>query len=157
MKNNSIYCPICGLKSEKEFGKISCLDCNSLFKVLPEGEVKLIKANKLDIWSVIIAAAFPIGIVVLFFHDRSSLDLNSTQKMVIGLMMLLYPLISFLYMISRNLEEDLIFGLYSKFFRKKLSQQNKGKIIAFYITFVTNIIGLVLIVWSIVERIVRNL
>lgn len=149
-----IHCPVCGLKSKKEFGKISCLNCNSLFKVLPNGEVDLIKPNRLDSRAIIMAFAFPIIITSFFYDSILSLELNSTKKMIIGLMMFFYPLLSFIYMISRNFEDELIFGLYEKFFKRELSQQNKGKIIAFYITFTANIIGLVLIGWSIIEKII---
>lgn len=149
MTNKSLHCPVCGKSNKEKYGMNICVHCSSLFEVLPSGKVRLIKRKKFDVGILLLSVSSTI-IIFSFFSDKLfALELAANDKLVIGLILLLYPLFASIYMMMRGFTEEatMLFVLYGIFFKRKLYQQDYGRILAVYITLITNILGVILIIW----------
>lgn len=145
-------CPVCNKKNKKVNGKIFCLHCGSVYEVLSNKEVCLIKRKKFDYEALLLAVFFPIATALYSSYKLSIFEMINEHKIVLGLILLFYPLFNLLYLVPRGAYEggELLFVLYKYFFKQKLHVQDLGRILAFYITFLMNISGVVLILWSII-------
>ena len=136
-----VKCPVCGREKDSNYGKFICTYCKSRFEYKADGKIILIKRNKFDysifLTSLIFPLIFLFGFANIDFHFR---DIN----ILAGFFMLLYPLLILIRQIYYRFDTTIL-DLYYKFLKKDLVKEDIGRKIGFYLTFVTNIGGIVLI------------
>jgi predicted nucleic acid-binding Zn ribbon protein len=148
----TINCPVCNEEKEVSQGKFICSKCRSILEYNLGGQVLLIKRKKFDYITFFGSFIFPIGLIVLFFSNTARNNFYIDNELFSGLVMIFYPIIISLRQLFHYDEKNFFFlSLYLSFFKKQLNKEDTGRIIAFYITFITNLIGVALIILSIVK------
>lgn len=142
----NVLCPICQKEKDVNNGKYICSNCDSKFEVYENGNIELIKSNKFDYWILFLSLTIPLLFIGFLVHELYTDKFNFSSWQDLGFVLLFYPILIMLRQLFFNVEMYNLIGLYIEFFKGQLHKQDGGKIIGFYVTFVTNITGLILIV-----------
>jgi uncharacterized integral membrane protein len=147
-----VNCPVCKKGKDIDFGKFICSDCKSKFEYQPNGKIVLIKRNKFDYWTFILSLIFPIMFIVLFMDNVARDNFYLLNGIFPGLIMIFYPLIITIRQVFISGADSVtLLNLYVNFFQKELYKEDIGRIIGFYLTLITNLIGLVFIIIYIIK------
>ncbi len=147
-----VNCPVCKKEKDIDFGKFICSDCKSKFEYQSNGKIVLIKRNKFDYWTFILSLIFPIMFIVLFMNNVARDNFYLLSGIFPGLIMIFYPLIITIRQVFISGADTVtLLNLYFSFFQKKLHKEDIGRIIGFYLTFITNLIGLLFIIIYIIK------
>ncbi|OFX47728.1 MAG: hypothetical protein A2X13_11315 [Bacteroidetes bacterium GWC2_33_15] len=147
-----INCPICNKGKDIDYGKYICSECKSKFEYLPNGKIVLIKRNKFDYWIFVLSLIFPLIFIVLFMDNVARNNFYLFNGIFPGLMMIFYPLIITIRQVFVSGADSVtLINLYFIFFQKELHKEDIGRIIGFYLTFITNLIGLIFIIKYIIK------
>lgn len=138
-----ISCPVCNKKKDSLPGKYICSACKTIFEFNPNGKIILIKRYKFDYWSFFTALFFPLAFMVLIASNNFNFN---DHYIIFGCMMIFYPVLLFIRQVFHGQITTL--ELYYKFFTKVLHKEDSGRITAFYLTFVTNLAGVVFILYK---------
>jgi hypothetical protein len=142
-----INCPVCKYELEVEYGLQFCSKCKSQFDYKSNDEVVLIKRNKFDYSLLFESIIGPLAIIPILWIIIRNGHYDKILSVPLGLYLILYPLILFLKQLNRfDLDSEMLIGLYDPFFKKELKSEDIGRQIAFYIMFIFNIIGLIMVV-----------
>lgn len=147
----NISCPVCKKEKDIDYGKFICSDCKSKFEYQSDGKIVLIERNKFDHLTFFMALAFPLIFFTLISIAIVQGDFNKMFNIPVGLFMIFYPfLIAIRQLFSQGLDTLTLIGLYFSFFKKELKKEDIGRQIGFYLTFVTNITGLLMIIMKLI-------
>jgi len=148
----NVKCPVCEKEKDVNFGKFICSNCNSSFEYQSDRKIVILKRNKFDFWTFIMSLIFPILFIILFLNDTARDNFYSNNELFSGLVMIVFPLIIALRQLFFLGGQSFLFlNLYLSFFSKQLHKEDIGRIMAFYITFITNLIGLFLIITYLIK------
>lgn len=147
-----INCPVCNKEKDIDYGKYICSDCKSRFEYQKDGKVVLIKRNKFDYLTFILSLIFPVMFSVLFMDNITRNNFYLINGIFPGLVMIFYPfIITIKQLIIPGADSVTILNLYFSFFQKELHREDNGRIIGFYLTFITNLVGIILIIINIIK------
>ena len=139
-------CPVCNREIDISYGENICSICNSKFEFHSDRKIVLIKRNKFDYWTFFLAISFPL----IFFTIMSVAAIQGIFDRVFcipfGLAMIFHPILIIIRQIfHQGLDSITLIDLYISFFRNELKKEDIGRKIGFYLTFITNMTGVVMI------------
>ena len=141
-----VNCPVCEKEEDVTPGKYICSNCNSKFEYIKGEPVILIKRKKVDFWTLLMSIIFPILFIVLFVNETARRNFYTDNELFAGVFMILYPFLILIRQLFHIGSDSYLFlNLYSSFFSKQLHKEDIGRKLAFYLTLLTHLIGLILI------------
>ncbi len=138
-------CPVCQKENNIQPGKYICTDCKSKFEFQSNGKIILIKRNKFDYWTFIMALIAPVVFIGFLIYDLINSSFVYEKWTNLGIILILYPLLLTIRQLFFHVNGLICIQLYFKFFTGKLQLEDSGRIISLYITLVFNAIGFILL------------
>jgi hypothetical protein len=119
--------------------------------------MSITKKNKFDYLTFLYSITLPIlflSLWILYLLYEKPVIISIISLFEVGLILIISPFLSIPHRMwygYRDNDALVIFHLYAKFFKNELKKEDIGRIISFYLVFIQNILGLILLVIALIK------